>query len=318
MTLALRGTTPHNADRQVNPISNCRLCENATDLRESHIVPKFVFRWLKSSSPTGIRQAVEPNRRVQDGWKRPFLCGTCEAILNKHETPFASKLFVPFHERAPSVRATTHYYGDWCLPFCVSMSWRVLRAAQEDGTLPNLSGSQHSAVERALGTWRDFLLGRRRHPGEHVQYVLPLGVMASAPAETVSPYQNRYFLRTIQIDVLADEDSVFVFSKLGRLAVLGFVTPPKHHWRGWKVHLRKGSFPIQGFAMPNSMIAYLKAAADAYGALYERMSSRQQELARSGIRTAVDQELEAFIAFEADVRISGTTAVRGSRNTTTT
>jgi len=291
-------------------MTRCRLCEKSGDLCESHIVPKFVVRWLKETSATGIRQAAEPNRRAQDGWKRPFLCRTCESTLNKWETPFSAELFVPFHQQAPLQRIQTFSYGDWCLPFCVSLSWRVLKVACEDGLVPSLSEQQRAAVESALSNWRDVQLGRRSHPGQHEQYVFPFGLLAAAPLELVSPFQNRYFLRTIQIDVLADDESVVVFSKLGRLAVIGFVTPADRRWKGWKVHVRKGAFPIQTFRMPHVMVQYLKDAAEGYGQIYEEMSPRQQGLAASGTAVAIREEMDSFVAFKADVRISGDAARR--------
>ncbi len=50
----------------------CRLCGKNADLQESHIIPSFVYRWLKDSSGTGyLRFGPEPNKRVQDGYKNP-------------------------------------------------------------------------------------------------------------------------------------------------------------------------------------------------------------------------------------------------------
>ena len=48
----------------------CRLCEQESDLQESHIIPKFVCAYLKDTSPTGkIREANNVNKRKQDGIK---------------------------------------------------------------------------------------------------------------------------------------------------------------------------------------------------------------------------------------------------------
>lgn len=288
----------------------CRLCENSSDLCESHILPKFVFRWLRKSSLTGVRDSETPNLRVQDGWKRDFLCVACEALLNKYETPFAKHLFWPFHKRAASDPLKAPDYRDWCLPFCVSVSWRVLRMAQEDGILPSLTQTQEAGVQSALDTWRDTLLNKRPHPGVHIQQLLPFGMVKEAPSEVVSPYQNRYFLRTMQIDVLVDDDSVVVFSKLGRLAILGFVTPPSRDWRTWDIHVKKGALPVKAHKVPHFMFEYLKAAADDYGAIHERMSDDQQAIARSGVQKSIDDEHESYLAFKADVRISGLSTLR--------
>ena len=42
--------------------SECKLCEKLATLEDSHILPKFCGRWLKTTSATGIlRNAVNPN-----------------------------------------------------------------------------------------------------------------------------------------------------------------------------------------------------------------------------------------------------------------
>lgn len=288
----------------------CRLCEEDRELVESHIVPKFVFRWLRNSSQTGVRQSSQPNRRVQDGWKRPFLCSPCEGILNRYETPFAGRVFVPYHKQDPRDRAATFSYGEWCLPFCVSVSWRVLKAMTEDNVIQGLSDQQRELVASALGAWRDVLLERKAHPGRHEQYMYPVGLMANTPNVDLSSAQNRYFLRTIQIDVLVGTKDLVVFSKLGRLLIIGFVAPSDPEWRGWRIHVRKGILPVQGFGMPWPMMTFLKDSANTYARTYEEMSPRQQRLASSGAARSMADEDEAFIAFQTDVAVFGASARR--------
>ena len=61
----------------------CRLCRLSDDLRESHIIPSFVFKWLKKTSATGyLRFAEGDAASKQDGVKIPLLCGTCEQRLS--------------------------------------------------------------------------------------------------------------------------------------------------------------------------------------------------------------------------------------------
>jgi hypothetical protein len=51
-------------------ITPCRLCGEMKELQESHILPGFVYRWMKETSATGyLRFAQQPNLRVQDGVK---------------------------------------------------------------------------------------------------------------------------------------------------------------------------------------------------------------------------------------------------------
>jgi hypothetical protein len=65
----------------------CRLCLKQSELENSHIIPSFLYRWLKETSGTGfLRFGRNPNRRVQDGLKEYWLCPTCEDLLGKWET----------------------------------------------------------------------------------------------------------------------------------------------------------------------------------------------------------------------------------------
>ena len=102
----------------------CALCRDPAVLMESHIIPAFVYRWLKDTSVTGyLRAGTNPRRRVQDGLKSKLLCANCEARFNRWETSFATEIFHPYNanERLEA------RYGDWMLKFCTSVSWRALK-----------------------------------------------------------------------------------------------------------------------------------------------------------------------------------------------
>src|SRR6266496_6749141 len=104
--------------RVISMVGVCRLCDRETVLEESHVVPGFVYKWLKDSSWTGaLRCGLRPNKRVQDGYKFYWLCGTCEDRLNTWETTFASLVFYPFNKE----EINTVSYDAWLLKFCTSI-----------------------------------------------------------------------------------------------------------------------------------------------------------------------------------------------------
>ena len=122
MPIQNRGRMQDNGAAQINT-ATCRLCGQLGELQDGHILPAFVFKWLKETSGTGfIRFSQEPDRRVQDGHRRRWLCLSCERLLNAWETQFATNLFHPLNEDGGRrVR-----YREWLLRFCVSVSWRSL------------------------------------------------------------------------------------------------------------------------------------------------------------------------------------------------
>ena len=98
----------------------CAFCNVEDRLRESHVLPAFVYRWLRSRSGVGhIRRTDSPNRRVQDGVKLQWLCDDCETLFSGYETAFATKLFYPWQDGTNRIA-----YNEWLLSFCVSISWR--------------------------------------------------------------------------------------------------------------------------------------------------------------------------------------------------
>lgn len=108
---------------RVVPVDACALCESHGPLRESHIIPAFVFDWLMETSATGyMRFGPAPNLRVQDGFKQRLLCDACEQLLSTWESETARSVFRLYHNDTSAVMP----YGPWLAKFCASVCWRVL------------------------------------------------------------------------------------------------------------------------------------------------------------------------------------------------
>ncbi|ALQ09867.1 MULTISPECIES: hypothetical protein [Pseudoalteromonas] len=72
----------------------CKYCKKNEAIENSHIIPSFIFKWLKKTSPTGfIRATNEPNKREQDGPKSPLLCNDCEVEFSEVENCFKKETF---------------------------------------------------------------------------------------------------------------------------------------------------------------------------------------------------------------------------------
>ena len=153
----------------------CKLCNNYSKLVQSHIIPKFVFKWLKETSATGyLRFGQNLNRRGQDGFKQNLLCRDCEDLFNNWETDFASKLFYPLVKGEES----SFEYGSWFLRFVVSLSWRSLILCKNRGlSHSHFSEVQKQESELALEMWRKFLLGDIKDLDRFQQHVIPIGIV---------------------------------------------------------------------------------------------------------------------------------------------
>ena len=172
-------------------LTSCALCGQESPLRSSHIVPRFVFEWLKETSGTGhIRFAENVNLRVQDGWKPKLLCATCEQMFGQWEKMFAERVFVPFNRGD----ADRFRYGTWMLRFAVSVSWRVLTAFKFMDGLKDFPPAIISAADAALSQWKEFLLDVKPNPGRFEQHILPVDVLANSTIPGTPPNMSRYLV----------------------------------------------------------------------------------------------------------------------------
>ncbi|HDY7424663.1 TPA: hypothetical protein RQJ46_004372 [Vibrio vulnificus] len=223
-------------------MSKCALCGTEAKLELSHILPKFLFRYQKNSSPTGnIRSALNPNRVVQDGEKVPFLCGECEDLFSRWETSFANKIFYPYEKGEKSEFS----YNSDLSKFLASLSFRCLKLAYVEDRLDYLDENQILYVPKALDNLASYLLGHNPHPKEQRQFLVLLDT-----AESHSGYVggikesefNLYATRAIEYDVVANEIAIFVYIKFLKFLVLCPVyTHSQRGWRSCRVNHRSGT-----------------------------------------------------------------------------
>lgn len=286
------------------PQGQCRLCQSDSELQLSHILPAFAYRWLRESSGNGhIRNSTEPNKRVQDGIKRYWLCASCEELFGRSESTFASQLFYPYL----SSSGQSFQYSNWLLHFCTSVSWRVLRFYADENHLKDWEPKTLGHVALAEATWREYLLGHRRHPGTFRQHLLPLDQITSASGK-LEPNINRYLMRAIHMDICRGSRSIFTYAKLGRFIILGFIHEPNQdQWMGTKVHATHGFVEPRKYVVPISFGDYLNEKARKMRDALNSVSERQQAKIDESFRTNVDKLAgsDAFTAMQADVEMFG-------------
>lgn len=290
------------------PNGKCRLCDADAELRESHVIPAFVFRWMRDTSGGGyLRFAREPNIRVQDGAKYYWLCAMCEGRLNRLETQFANNIFHPYCGQRYRLR-----YGRWMLPFCVSLSWRVLRMYREETSFESWSPEAIARLDKAEQAWRDVLLGRRTHPGEFEQHFLPLDAIdsISRPSD-LPPNINRYLLRAMDTDVCQSASMEFVYCKFGHFMLAGFVRCDRWDWwQGTKVHATDGLLEPKKYRLPHAMFEYILGRARHAIEVMDKLSPRQREKIEATLRANIDRFAESDLmkATQHDVRMFGEAA----------
>ncbi len=199
----------------------CGLCERARVLQGSHIVPKFVWKWIISSSLTGyLRAAAKPNVRRQDGDKQYLLCFACEQLLARDEGWFSQAIFRPVVQ-GTGRRVVIRDVDGHVLRFATGLALRV--ALFRRSTLPE-SGEHREQLNVQIAKWRQYLLEGAGGAGSHYLFVLP-EVERRAGGDDVLFGINWYLWRTVQSALVYSQSEIFVLTKLPGIALVSAVGP---------------------------------------------------------------------------------------------
>lgn len=216
-------------------IGKCALCENSSELQESHIIPKFANKWIKNTSATGrLRFVTNPNVAVQDGSKRHLLCQKCEQVFRTFETPFANELFYPYvnselDEFGVAKGVIKHFdYSDWLLKCVISIHWRNLVTINHDEV--KLGPETRLIVDETILVWRKYLLGEINNTGRNETYLIFLqnliGGVGTLPP-TLNSHVNWYLLRSVDSTITTNKKGIGVYAKLGPIASFTTFKPEK-------------------------------------------------------------------------------------------
>jgi hypothetical protein len=298
---------PSTSRSPIIPVDACPLCQSGGPLRESHIIPGFVFDRLVESSATGyIRDGRVPNLRVQDGLKQPLLCDRCEGLLSAWESETARSVFRPYHRDTSAVMP----YGPWLAKFCASVCWRVLFIFRGLG-INNFSNDQNTLANEALRTWSHFMHDRAPNPGTFELHLLPIDLIADTTCSDLPPNLNRYLVRAIEMDAVSSNKSAFVYAKLCKLILVGFVQMPRpREWVGTRVAIKHGVIRPKHRGLPGGFEQYLADRARNMGALQATISARQKDKISTTMRADLDRAAasESFEAMSYDVAMFGKAA----------
>jgi len=261
----------------------CSLCLQHRELRNSHILPKFVVSWLKKNTPGQIRKGDSPNVRIQDSDKMRLLCNTCEEMLSKWEKEFAEKVFIPVHS---GELARGHIsYGPWAMKCLASISWRVLIFHSLSQGLPNLH-DQHIIEEsnRTLERLRLFIMDEIPSPEPYAQHLLPMEIIADHTLPQLSPFMNRYIVSTLDHDVIGSKNCAYIYSKLGTLLLFGeIVDPLGHEWDGTRLSNDEGALRIQKYSIPSRIWEFINNRSNLVANVSSQISSTQMQKIESSM-----------------------------------
>lgn len=197
----------------------CALCGVVGELQRSHIIPKFVFDWMKKTGGPHLRTGRRPNVRLQDGPTMSLLCRQCEVRLSAREKWFAENIFHPYIDQGQ----TLFSYGKELYQFCLSVLWRVLVEFLVDQS-PAVLGNHSELCIEVRNRWGSVLLGNHEPIADDQVHLLMTDI---GTEDGIVPARNwnRYIARAADMDVVFNTNRAFVYVKFARFLLFGAVTP---------------------------------------------------------------------------------------------
>ena len=211
----------------------CALCLQEQPLQESHLIPKFVGKWLKEKGTGYLANAADGSNRVQDLVKIKLLCKDCEQKFSQIENYFANNMFYPF----VNDKIQEFDYDENLKPLIISMAWRCLQPIKEDFIKQNPTSQVISFVEQAEKDWREFLNDEGTSINSYETHVLFLDYVKPESTLEVDPKFHWYLLHGTDSTIVYNNTKVYFYVKLPWMICIISIEPKKlEGWEGTMIN----------------------------------------------------------------------------------
>lgn len=256
-------------------MERCNLCQEERRLEDSHIIPKFITKWLKETGTGGLRKATNFNKRVQDGIKEPFLCEECEDKFNKSETYFCNSIFHP----VVNDNIASFEYTDQLFYFVISVLWRLLRHTFLEEEKGRRFYNELRIIEEE---WRNFLFeGKVIKEYNTLHLIIGVDILEENESVIIPDKFIQYMARIVDAGVADDEqgENCMIYLKLPRFI---FIVPIKglsgDLMINTQINQDGGTHYINKARVDNPIIAdYFISRVRQFNALFETISQVQRK-----------------------------------------
>jgi len=254
----------------------CNLCEKERELAESHIIPKFVFRWMKNTGGKYFRTMLNPNQRLQDGIKKHLLCNNCEQKFGKYEKLFADNIFFPYLNNSVRFLEYDEYLGN----FIISVLWRSL-------LLRKIEGEEY--YKEVFYDWKSFLdkKTKLRYDRIHLFLINDNWGDNKQPNEFV----QRYFNRATDTSIMKIDNDTFVFAKFSRFILFAELNTKGNNFRGTNITFKKSRMPFAQFIDNGKISIFFFNRAEQ---VYEHALNNISETEKTKIRKEIEKNSQHF------------------------
>lgn len=271
----------------------CRLYDIVTELRESHIYPKFVIDYFKSTGSKYMRLYSEPNKRMQDGIKKYLLSQDAEQKFSLSEKWFAEQMFKPFQEKLQ----TSFEYNENLFYFSVSFLWRILLLNLEYSSVSN--ALFYDIISEAENDWKLFLRDYN-YPKYDRIYLFFTDKVSSHNLDARGV--DYYMTRTLDGTIVTNNDNSFVavYGKFLKFTFWGILKGEKEENKISELRINpiKGLIKSPQNLSSNAMIGFFFNRIKEFEK-NNLVSEKQEEI----ILKEIEKDLNRFINSEASASI---------------
>jgi hypothetical protein len=269
----------------------CKLCRQEATLKQSHILPKFIYRWITKTAATGkIRGLGNPNKSLQDGLKPYLLCGECEGKFNKYETWFANNFFHP----SINELKVSYKYDENLFKFAASIFWRciITRMDSDDYNDTKFKSTLFSCEEEL----RNFLYSDQ-YPLNFDSIYIGMTSYAINPTEELRGV-NYYFTRSTDNQIVFTDNKMYYYCVMPYFKFVGKIAGLKDSdFVNSKINAIGGSFRGTDMKMEDEDVSKL-ITSQIKRANSVILSANQQSLLEGQILANIDKYLDSK-SFEA-------------------
>lgn len=219
-------------------IGQCELYRIQAELRQSHLIPKFAFDYLKKTGGRYLRTYENPNQRVQDAPKTFMLSEKAEQEFSKRERWFANNIFYPYMGQ----KKTRFNYSEDFAYFIVSLLWRVIKDQLKHSVI--LNNENLEFLKEVEAEWHGFLSA--------FQFPINYNDLNVFLTDRVSSHNtkgidiNLYLTRAIDATIVANDKytNVGVYVKFLRFIFWSVVKGNPNNCPDVKVQFHSGTLKI--------------------------------------------------------------------------
>lgn len=132
--------------------------------------------------------------------------------------------------------------------FCASLSWRALTYIRSKSSNENKAKDYIKAINAAELHLARYLLSQETSLCQYEQHLFPLERIESTPQREFSTNINRYFLRTMAIDIIGNSTDTFIYTKLPSFIVLGLIkVKEQQKMRSSRIALKHGKISPRSY-----------------------------------------------------------------------